>query len=145
MVTDRHELPRFHLAIAVHELHEAERFYAGLLGCEIGRRSERWIDFDLFGHQLTVHQLGGDRSKVRAKNPVDGDAVPVPHFGVILEPAHWRAVAERIEQAQWPFVIAPKTRFEGETGEQGTFFVADPSANMMEFKSFADDSRIFAR
>lgn len=129
--------PPFHLAIAVHELAPARRFYGELLGCPEGRSGERWIDFDFFGHQLVVHEVasaaGGD-----ASNPVDGDAVPVPHFGAVLALADWQALAARLRAAGVDFVIEPRRRFAGQPGEQGTFFIRDPSGNALEFKGFAD-------
>ncbi len=132
----------FHLAIAVHDLAAARRFYVDLLGCGVGREDARWIDFDLFGHQLTVHLLptGGDGGA----NPVDGDAVPIPHFGVVLPWAEWQALAERLRGAV-EFVIEPRIRFAGQVGEQATMFLRDPSGNALEFKSFADPARLFAR
>jgi len=135
--------PRFHLAIPVSDLAEARAFYGGLLGCPEGRSSERWVDFDLHGHQLVAHlaEDAGDR----AANPVDGDAVPVPHFGLILEWEAWEALAARLRAGGAAFVLEPRVRFRGAAGEQGTFFVRDPSGNALEFKTFRDDARVFAR
>ena len=135
--------PRFHLAFPVRDLSEARTFYGTLLGCPEGRSSSDWVDFDFFGHQIVAH-LTTDPSIDKAFNVVDGEDVPVRHFGVILEMQAWRALAERLQAAQVPFVIAPDIRFEGEPGEQATFFVLDPSGNALEFKAFGDDSRIFA-
>ena len=136
------EVP-FHLAIPVHDLAEARAFYGTLLGCEEGRSAERWVDFDLFGHQLSVHLVEG--AGPTHHNPVDGDAVPVPHFGAILPWDVWMELGERLSAAGQSFVIAPRVRFEGEVGEQGTMFFQDPSGNHLEFKSFRNPDRIFAR
>jgi uncharacterized protein len=135
--------PRFHLAFPVHDLEAARGFYGGLLGCAVGRESGRWIDFDFHGHQITAHlAVGGDDP---IANPVDGDRVPVRHFGLILERAAWDALAERLAQAGVAFLIEPRVRFRGRPGEQATMFVTDPSGNALEFKSFADEAAIFAR
>jgi len=135
--------PRFHLAFPVHDLEAARGFYQGLLGCGVGRESSRWIDFDFHGHQITAH-LADVRGEAVA-NPVDGDRVPVRHFGLILARADWEALAERLEQAGASFLIQPRVRFEGRPGEQATMFVSDPSGNALEFKSFAAEAAIFAR
>ena len=134
--------PRFHLAFAVDDLAAARRFYGGTLGCPEGRSAEHWVDFDLFGHQIVAH-LVQDRAPAVA-NPVDGDDVPVPHFGLLLSPPQWRALADRLVDAGVEFVIEPHTRFAGEAGEQSTMFVLDPSGNALEFKAFADDTQVFA-
>lgn len=134
---------RFHLAFPVSDLAATRRFYSESLGCRVGRESERWIDFDLHGHQITAH-LVNEAGHV-TRNPVDGDAVPVPHFGLILPWDEWHALAARLEQAGTAFVIAPKIRFAGKTGEQATMFLQDPSGNALEFKAFRDESQIFAR
>lgn len=136
--------PPFHLAFPVADLATTRAFYAGFLGCAVGRESGQWIDFNFFGHQITAHldpALGSELSK----NPVDGKQVPVRHFGVILEWNDWQQLAERFRQAGIDFVIEPYVRFKGEVGEQATMFIADPSGNHLEFKSFKDMSRVFAR
>lgn len=130
-------LPPFHLAIPVHDLDAARAFYGGLLGCAQGRSDATWIDYNFFGHQLVVHRVNGAAATAGA-NPVDGDAVPVPHFGVVLDLDAWQALADRLTAAGAQFVIAPRRRFAGEVGEQGTFFLLDPSGNALEFKGFAD-------
>ncbi len=140
------DLPRFHLAMPVHDLAAARAFYGDLLGCPEGRTADHWVDFDLFGHQFVAH-LSADMSPAaadRITNPVDGDEVPVPHFGVLLAPADWHALADRLRAAGTSFVIEPHTRFAGEVGEQSTMFLLDPSGNALEFKAFADDSQVFA-
>jgi len=133
----------FHLAFPVHDLAAARAFYGGVLGCGEGRSSDLWIDFDLFGHQIVAH-LDPAAEPVAVANAVDGHHVPVPHFGVVLAPADWRALAVRVEAAGVRFGIAPHTRFPGTAGEQSTMFFLDPSGNALEFKAFADDAMIFA-
>lgn len=135
----------FHLAFPVHDLAAARAFYAGTLGCAEGRSSDTWIDFDLFGHQIVVHlDRAAKPVAVAVANEVDGDRVPVPHFGVVLAPADWRALAGRVAAAGVAFGIAPHTRFAGQAGEQSTMFFHDHSGNALEFKAFADDAMIFA-
>ena len=133
----------FHLAFPVHDLDAARCFYGGLLGCAEGRSSDRWIDFDLYGHQIVAHLDEGARP-VASSNPVDGDDVPVPHFGVVLTMPDWQALADRLKAAGIRFGIAPHIRFKGQAGEQATMFFRDPSGNALEFKAFADDSMLFA-
>ena len=124
-------------------LEAARRFYADVLGCRLGRTSERWIDFDFFGHQITAHLVtAGDGGT--PDNAVDGDQVPVRHFGVILTRSDWDALAARLRSLGTDFLIEPRIRFRGEPGEQATLFLRDPSGNALEFKAFADDAGIFA-
>jgi len=137
------ELHPFHLAIPVTDLSAAEEFYCGLLGCGKGRTAARWMDLDFFGHQVSLHLVDDDGSAA-ATNPVDGDAVPSRHFGVVLDMPTWRALADKLEQAGCEFLISPRVRFEGEVGEQATLFLYDPSSNALEFKSFADPAQLFA-
>ena len=134
--------PRFHLAFPVEDLAATRRFYVDLLGCGLGRASEHWLDFDFFGHQITAHVVPTDGDS--GANDVDGDAVPIPHFGAILEWDDWHALADRLRAAGTDFLIGPRTRFAGEVGEQATLFVRDPSGNALEFKTFRDDARVFA-
>lgn len=134
----------FHLAFPVHDLDAARNFYGGVLGCPEGRSSDRWIDFDLFGHQIVAH-LAPESVGIRAANSVDADDVPVPHFGIVLPMADWKTLADRLTAAGIKFVIEPKIRFAGETGEQATMFFLDPSGNALEFKGFNDFSRVFAK
>jgi extradiol dioxygenase family protein len=136
--------PPFHLAFPVRDLAATRAFYAGLFGCAVGRESDRWIDFDFFGHQITAHLID-ETDDASTSNPVDGDDVPVRHFGAILEWDAWHALAERLRAAGARFSIDPRIRFQGEVGEQATFFLRDPSDNAIEMKSFKDPSRIFAR
>lgn len=137
------ELNPFHLAIPVQDLRAAEAFYCGLLGCAKGRTAARWTDLDFFGHQVTLHLVEDDGSAVDT-NPVDGDAVPARHFGVVLEMTAWQALADKLENAGCEFLIAPRIRFKGEIGEQATLFLYDPSSNAIEFKSFANPTQLFA-
>jgi len=134
----------FHLAFAVDDLAAARAFYGGLLGCPEGRSSEQWIDFDLHGHQIVAHLAPG-APRAAAANHVDGEDVPVPHFGLVLGMDEWRALAERLESAGTKFVIAPTVRFAGQAGEQATMFLTDPSGNALEFKAMADPAKLFAR
>ncbi|NUQ18306.1 MAG: VOC family protein [Sphingomonas sp.] len=137
-------LPPFHLAFPVDDLAAARRFYGELLGCPEGRSAEEWIDFDLYGHQIVAH-LAPDAARARATNPVDGDDVPVPHFGIVLPMEQWKTLAGRLEQAGVEFVIEPTIRFEGQPGEQATMFFLDPAGNALEFKAMTDPAKLFAR
>lgn len=137
------ELSPFHLAFTVRDLAEARRFYGGVLGCPEGRSAERWIDFDLFGHQIVAH-LDEAKRDARATNPVDGDEVPVPHFGVVLDWEAFGALRDRLAGAGVDWVIDPHVRFAGEPGEQATMFLLDPSGNALEFKAFRDRAKLFA-
>jgi extradiol dioxygenase family protein len=136
--------PRFHLAFPVRDISEARSFYGDLLGCREGRSSHDWIDFDFFGHQIVAH-LSASQAEHKAHNIVDGEEVPVRHFGVILSMPEWEELAKKLRHARVDFIIAPEIRFKGLPGEQATFFVNDPSGNALEFKAFADDAMIFAR
>ena len=134
----------FHLAFPVHDLAAARAFYGELIGCPEGRSSDEWVDFDLYGHQIVAHLAPGELREA-ATNAVDGDQVPVRHFGVVLPMDEWRALAERLREAGVRFVIEPHTRFEAQPGEQATMFFLDPSGNALEFKAFRDLSSLFAR
>jgi hypothetical protein len=133
----------FHLAVTVDDLSAARAFYGGVLGCKEGRSAARWVDFDLFGHQLVAHLDEGKRT-AEVRNPVDGHGVPVPHFGIVLTMADWEGLAQRLRAAGTVFDIEPTVRFRGEVGEQATMFFRDPAGNALEFKAFADDSQLFA-
>lgn len=132
----------FHLAFPVHDLKAARDFYGTLLGCTEGRSAATWVDFNFFGHQLVAHLAP---AAAVAHNPVDGDDVPVPHFGVILDMPGWKALALRLRNAGMDFVIEPHIRFQNQVGEQATLFLFDPSGNALEFKAFADPAQIFAK
>jgi extradiol dioxygenase family protein len=134
----------FHLAFPVDDLAAARTFYGGLLGCREGRSSDQWIDFDFHGHQIVAH-LAPDEVHRSAANQVDGHAVPVRHFGVILEWDAWHAMADRLRAQGISFIIEPGIRFVGQVGEQATMFFLDPAGNALEFKSFKDMSQVFAR
>lgn len=137
-------MPPFHLAFPVDDLAAARAFYGGLLGCAEGRSSEEWIDFDFHGHQIVAH-LSPARSSDAASNPVDGHGVPVPHFGVVLDMAAWRTMADRLTEAQVDFIIEPTVRFAGKPGEQATMFFRDPAGNALEIKAMADPAKLFAK
>lgn len=133
----------FHLAFPVKDLEATRAFFQDVLGCQLGRTSDRWIDIDFWGNQITAHLVDEDMPEPMA-NTVDGKQVPVRHFGAILEMAEWEALAERLRQFGVTFVIAPYVRFQGEVGEQATMFFLEPSGNAVEFKAFRDFSQIFA-
>lgn len=133
----------FHHAFAVRDLASTRAFYGELLGCPEGRSAPSWVDFDFFGHQITAHVVA--RATTEAANAVDGDAVPIPHFGAILEWSAWEALRDTLVAAGTRFRIEPRIRFQGEVGEQATMFLHDPSGNALEFKSFRDPARVFAR
>ncbi len=136
--------PRFHLAFPVRDLHEARTFYVGLLGCREGRSADEWVDFDFFGHQIVAH-LSRAEAADKAHNWVDGDAVPVRHFGVILSLPEWQKIAGKLRDRGVHFLIEPTVRFRGQSGEQATMFFADPSGNALEIKAFANDAMVFAK
>lgn len=136
----------FHLAFPVTDLEATKEFYQRCLGCRIGRESPgAWVDFDLYGHQLSAHLRPKTTVELSNSGQVDGDAVPIPHFGVVLTMDQWQQLASRLqshEDVQW--IMQPKTRFAGEPGEQGTFFIMDPSGNALEFKGFKSSEALFA-
>ena len=136
--------PPFHLAFPVDDLDAARRFYGELLGCPEGRSAEEWVDFNLYGHQIVAH-LAPEAVRARATNPVDGDDVPVPHFGIVLPMDDWERLAERLKAADVEFVIEPGVRFEGQPGEQATMFFLDPAGNALEFKAKTDLAKLFAK
>ena len=136
--------PPFHLAFPVDDLPAARRFYGELLGCPEGRSSNRWIDLDLRGHQIVAH-LAPEAAPGRGSNPVDGEDVPVPHFGLVLAMDEWKALAGRLRAGGVEFVIEPTIRFEGQPGEQATMFLLDPAGNALEFKAMADPENLFAK
>jgi len=137
-------IPRFHLAFPVKELENTLTFYRDLLGCKTGRSSDKWIDFDFWGHQVVAHLSPEDAGK-SASNEVDGHKVPAKHFGVILEWGEFDTLAKRLQDAGHEFIIEPYIRFKGQPGEQATMFFLDPSGNALEFKAFKDESQIFAK
>ena len=142
----RPALPPFHLAFFVDDLDRARAFYGELLGCPEGRSAPTWVDFDFFGHQLSLHLSSGEdpaREGVDGRNPVDGEAVPLPHFGVVLARADWDVLAARLQEAGMEFDIPPTVRFAGKTGEQATMFFMDPFRNALEIKGFDAADSLF--
>jgi hypothetical protein len=137
-------LPPFHLAFPVDDLPAARRFYGEILGCPEGRSAAEWVDFDLYGHQVVAH-LAPDAVRSRATNSVDGEHVPVPHFGIVLPMQQWQALADRLTDSDVEFVIPPTVRFAGQAGEQATMFFLDPAGNALEFKAMADPAKLFAK
>jgi extradiol dioxygenase family protein len=136
--------PRFHLAFPVRDLAEARAFYGGLLGCREGRSADDWVDFDFFGHQIVAH-LSAHSNAHKAQNRVDGEDVPVRHFGVILSLPEWQEMAEKLREKDVKFLVEPTLRFRGQPGEQAMMFFEDPSGNALELKAFAEDSMVFAK
>ena len=134
----------FHVAFPVHDLELAKEFYTGTLGCTIGRSSEHWIDFNLFGHQIVAHLSPKEVGPVKTSD-VDKKNVPVRHFGVVLDWNHWHEFSDHLKSRNVNFVIEPYIRFKGEVGEQATMFLADPSHNALEFKSFKNQEFLFKR
>jgi extradiol dioxygenase family protein len=133
----------FHLAIPVQNLEVCRAFYGTILGCEEGRSSDKWVDFNFFGHQFVLHETGLEKPK-NVTNPVDGHNIPVPHFGVVLAWNDWEALSQKLQTQQVKFLIEPYIRFQGEVGEQATMFFLDPEGNALEFKAFKDMDQIFA-
>ncbi|RMA57039.1 VOC family protein [Ulvibacter antarcticus] len=132
----------FHLAIPVKHLENNRKFYRDILGCEEGRSSDHWVDFNFFGHQLVIH-LNEKASEVVPTNAVDGKSVPIPHFGVVLDMTSFSKLSERLKSKSIKFIIEPYIRFEGLAGEQATMFFEDPSGNALEFKAFKDLTQLF--
>ena len=147
MVAPNHfamSVPPFHLAFPVDDLAAARAFYGELLGCPEGRSADHWVDFNLYGHQIVAH-LAPEAARERTSNPVDGEEVPVPDFGVVVGLAEWKELAKRLTDAGTDFVIAPTVRFEGQAGEQATMFLLDPAGNALEFKAMANPENLFAK
>ncbi|WP_372659180.1 VOC family protein [Hydrogenophaga sp.] len=132
----------FHLAFHVTHLDEARRFYGQVLGCTEGRSTNTWVDFDFFGHQLSLHL--GEPFKTTRTGQVGEHLVPMPHFGLILELPAWQALAQRLRDARVDFVLPPQLRFEGQPGEQATMFFCDPFGNPIEIKGFASLAQVYA-
>ena len=137
-------IPRFHLAFPVNDLEKSRNFYTDVLGCSMGRESNKWIDFNLYGHQIVAH-FSPDDCERNGTNIVDGDKIPARHFGVILSWIEWEKLCEHIKKMTIDFFIKPKVRFKGKSGEQATFFIKDPSGNILEFKCFKNDNEIFRK
>lgn len=140
----------FHIAFPVSDIQVAREFYGGVLGCSEGRSAATWVDFNLYGHQIVAHyqplpQSSDARETLSHRNAVDGKAVPVPHFGVVLTMEDWYKLRDRLKATGITFEIEPYVRFEGEVGEQATMFFFDPFGNALEFKAFRDMSQLFAK
>lgn len=133
----------FHLALSVRDLNEARSFYRDLLGFKEGRSSDKWVDFDMYGHQFVIHE-DQRKGNVTSGNFVDGHNIPVPHFGVVLTWDDWIELSENLK-SKIDFIVEPYIRFKGEVGEQATMFFKDPSGNALEFKAFQDISQLFAK
>jgi len=136
-------LQPFHVAVPVHDLSAARKFYGGVLRCPEGRSADTWVDFDLYGHQFVCH-LSNTHTAANVSNAIDGHDVPVPHYGVVLQWDDWEALAKRLTGAGVVFVIKPTVRFAGQPGEQATMFLCDPSGNALEFKAMRDAAKLFA-
>ena len=133
----------FHLAFPVTDLKAAKHFYVNILKCKVGRSSDKWIDFSMYGHQVVAHLV--EKNEHQSSNSVDGDDVPASHYGVILTMPQWEDLKSRLLEKKIKFIIEPKIRFKGEAGEQAPMFFLDPSGNALEFKAFNDDNQIFAK
>ena len=144
LTTNPGPLSPFHLAFPVHDLAAARAFYGEGLGCPEGRSSDEWVDFNFYGHQIVAH-LAPDETGLAQRNEVDGDAVPVRHFGIVLPLADWQGLADRLKARGTRFLIEPHIRFKGEPGEQATMFFRDPSGNAIEMKAFDDLGQLFAK
>ena len=136
------KLTPFHLAIPVHDIEEARKFYGVLLACSEGRSSDSWIDYNFFGHQLVIHL--DENLKNSSFNNVDGKEIPVPHFGLVLDWKDWQLLKDKLENAKLDFIVDPYIRFKGDIGEQATMFLLDPSNNALEFKAFKNIDQLFA-
>lgn len=135
----------FHLALPVHNLEIAKDFYGNILGCAEGRSSTKWQDYSLHGHQIVCHWVGDDYKCQDYYNPVDGDEVPVPHFGLALTVDQFHELATKVKDAGIKFIIEPHLRFQGQPGEQWTMFFKDPSGNNLEFKAMTHTDNLFAK
>lgn len=140
-----HATTPFHVAIPVHNLNECRTFYREVLGCEEGRSSDHWVDFNLFGHQLVIHYKPKTTENGLHTNAVDGKNVPVPHYGVVLPWDTFEGFSKSLKKKGVEFIIAPYVRFKGEVGEQATMFFLDPAGNALEFKAFKDMDQLFAK
>lgn len=132
----------FHYAFKIKDIASTRKFYVDILGCEEGRSTENWIDFNFFGNQLSAH-VSGNFPEIDYCGKVDGISVPIPHFGCLLKVDQFKEIQSRLETENVEFVVKPYTRYEGKVGEQLTMFVFDFSGNALEFKCFSDDSQVF--
>ena len=134
----------FHLAFPVLNINETIQWYTKILGCKVGRQDKRWVDFNFYGHQISAH-LVDQKIKFKNTNKVDGDNIPCRHFGIILDQIEWNKLSKKLILKKIDFILEPNTRFKGKVGEQSTFFIKDPSDNVLEFKSFKNDKMIFKK
>ena len=132
----------FHLAFPVYDIKKTIDWYVSYLNCSIGRKSKRWVDFNFYGHQISAHLIDQKNKKDKI-NLVDGKKIPSRHFGIILEMNDWKNLVTYLNEKKINYVIKPNIRFKGQTGEQATFFIKDPSNNVLEFKAFQNDNKIF--
>lgn len=137
-------LSPFHVAVPVHDLEMARRFYRDVLECEEGRSDKKWVDFNLFGHQFVIHYKEKSTEEIHS-NTVDGQNVPVPHYGVVLPWDQWHEFRDMLIRKGVKFIIEPYIRFKGQVGEQATMFFFDPCGNALEFKTFKDIGQLFAK
>jgi len=138
------KLRPFHLAFPIYDINKTKNWYLKYLGCEVGRESKKWIDFNFFGHQISGHLVNKKELKIQT-NSVDKQNIPVRHFGIILEWNHWKKIKTKLIQSKINFIVKPYIRFKGKTGEQATMFIKDPNDNILEFKSFKSDTSIFKK
>ena len=136
-------LQPFHLAFPVNNIEETKNWYTNILGCEIGRESSKWVDFNFFGHQISAH-LTTAKQKINT-NVVDQKNIPIQHFGIILDWKSWKKLSKKLIEQNLEFIVNPYIRFKGKTGEQATMFIKDPSDNVLEFKSFKNTESIFSK
>ena len=136
------KLRPFHLAFPVYNIDKTIKWYTNILDCSIGRQSVRWVDFNFFGHQISAHRVDKKKEFLET-NPVDGHNIPSRHYGIIMSMYDWKTLVEKLEKKKIKFIIKPNIRFEGEKGEQATFFIKDPSDNVLEFKAFKNAKMIF--
>ena len=132
----------FHLAFPVYDIQKTIDWYVSYLNCSVGRKSKRWVDFNFYGHQISAHLIDKKNKKDKI-NLVDGKKIPSRHFGIILEMNDWKNLVTYLNEKKVNYVIKPNIRFKGQIGEQATFFIKDPSNNVLEFKAFQNDNKIF--
>ena len=132
----------FHLAFPVYDIKKTIDWYVSYLNCSVGRKSKKWVDFNFYGHQISAHLIDKKNKKDKI-NLVDGKKIPSRHFGIILEMNDWKNLVTYLNEKKVKYVIKPNIRFKGQIGEQATFFIKDPSNNVLEFKAFQNDNKIF--
>ena len=136
------DLRPFHLAFPIYDIKKTISWYTNILGCTIGRQDKRWVDFNFFGHQISGHLIDKNDEEINT-NIVDGENIPSRHFGIILNRANWNDLSQNLISKNIDFIVQPTIRFKDKKGEQATFFIKDPSGNVLEFKSFKNDEMIF--